>query len=313
MKIIGLTLLLSCIAVAAARPIIIDTDAGSDDLMAIAYLLARQDVHIEAITVISGVANVHAGARNILRLLELAGKRIPVYEGPAATQPGGHSFPEDWKKVADNLPSIDLPQTKHKAESQTAAQFLAARLRQTQKPVSILAIGPLTNIAAAFAKYPQGIHTVTEMVIMGGAFRVAGNVENTAAEWNMFADPLAARKVFESGVPIHLIPLDATNKVPIDKAYAAEFKSKVTTHLGKVTAQLLESSRELMESHLFFAWDPLAAIAMLHPEVVTYSAVAISVQPNGAIKEAAGPAHVQAALDANSTLFHKLFLIEFTQ
>lgn len=312
-------MLLCCTVVAAAPPIIVDTDAGSDDLMAIAYLLAS-GADIEAITVVSGVAHVHPGAQNILRLLELAGKKIPVYEGQTATPPGGHAFPAAWRKAADHLTDVDFPPARRQSQSQTAAEFLVARLDQTNKPVTILALGPLTNLAAALRQYPQPIQNIAQLVIMGAAVRVPGNVEdageaysgNPHAEWNIFADPRAAQTVFASGAPMQLIPLDATNQVPIHLDYSAEFTRKATTPLGKVTAQILATSKGLMQSHIFFAWDPLAAVALLHPDVVTFTPLALSVTANGVTRETAGADRVQAALSANSALFHQIFLEPFT-
>src|ERR1700716_2161652 len=103
MRICLFLMLFATSAVSSPRTLIVDTDAGTDDLMALAFLLSRSDVNLEAITVVSGLANVHAGAMNILRLLEVAGKRdIPVYEGAEATPPGGNAFPDQWRLLADN-------------------------------------------------------------------------------------------------------------------------------------------------------------------------------------------------------------------
>jgi purine nucleosidase len=217
-----------------------------------------------------------------------------------------------------------LPETGRKTEAQPASNFLAARLHQMNKPVSILATGPLTNLAAAFGQFPQGIHCVEDLVIMGGAIRVSGNLkdggiiygDNTLTEWNFFADPLSAKKVLESGVRFRLIPLDATNKVPIDMAFAANFKSKAKTPLGKFAAALIEDSRVLIQAKMFYAWDPLAAVAIVNPDVVRMSSVAVEVQPNGVeagrTREMPGrPGNSRVALDADSALFQKVFLEAF--
>jgi inosine-uridine nucleoside N-ribohydrolase len=323
---IWLCILLSVLPTrAASRTLIVDTDGGADDLIAISFLLSRPDVTIEAITVVDGLAHVRAGAMNILRLLELAHKTgIPVYEGPDQTAPGGNPFPDAWRRSADALPGQMLPETGRKTEAQPASNFLAARLHQMNKPVSILATGPLTNLAAAFGQFPQGIHCVEDLVIMGGAIRVSGNLkdggiiygDNTLTEWNFFADPLSAKKVLESGVRFRLIPLDATNKVPIDMAFAANFKSKAKTPLGKFAAALIEDSRVLIQAKMFYAWDPLAAVAIVNPDVVRMSSVAVEVQPNGVeagrTREMPGrPGNSRVALDADSVLFQKVFLEAF--
>jgi pyrimidine-specific ribonucleoside hydrolase len=311
---------------AANRPVIIDTDAGADDLLAISFLLSRPDVTIEAITVVDGLAHVHSGAQSILRLLDLAGKTtIPVYGGENGTAPGGNPFPDAWRRTSDELPRQMLPETTRQPEAQPAAEFLAARLHQMSKPVSILATGPLTNLAAAFRVYPNGIHCVEDLVIMGGAIRVSGNLkdggtiygDNTLTEWNFFVDPGSAKKVLESGVRFRLIPLDATAKVPIDKAFAASFKNKAKTSVGKFASALIEDSRVLIEAKMFFAWDPLAAVAIVQPDVVRMSSLALEVQTSGKesgrSREMPGrPGNSRVALDADSALFQRVFMEAFS-
>lgn len=288
-------------------PLIIDTDAGTDDLLAISYLLARPGIHIEAITVVSGVANVHPGAMNILRLLDAAGRRdVRVYEGDPGTPAGGHSFPADWRKLADDLDGVNLPRTSRKPEQQRAEAFLRTRL---QKPCQLLALGPLTNVAAAL-----GTRTaISQIVIMGGAVRVPGNVDNQPdAEWNIYADPQAAKKIFQSGIPIKLIPLDATNHVPIGADYLVRFQHEENTPLGKIAEQILASSKPLIDTHIFYAWDPLAAVALTNPEVVKTFPLAITVNDKGRTQELPGkPVNAQVAIDADGALFQKLFLQAF--
>src|SRR5215471_10158823 len=102
---LGLAVISSAARARDQRALIIDTDAGSDDLMAIAFLLSRDDVHIEAITVANGLAHVRAGGTNLLRLLELSGKKnIPVYLGSEKPLRGSAAFPEEWRKLSDTLP-----------------------------------------------------------------------------------------------------------------------------------------------------------------------------------------------------------------
>src|SRR5215471_19053496 len=121
MKGIFATLLVSG-GLAAPRPVIIDTDAGSDDLMAIAFLLARRDVKVEAITVVDGLAHVPAGAANVLRLLEVAGEKgVPVYPGSEQPLERTAPFPADWRRTSDSLPGVRLPAAKRKPERRNAA------------------------------------------------------------------------------------------------------------------------------------------------------------------------------------------------
>jgi purine nucleosidase/pyrimidine-specific ribonucleoside hydrolase len=314
-----IVVLAACLA--AQTPVIIDTDAGSDDLMAIAFLLSRKDVKIEAITIVDGLAHVPAGAANVLRLLQLAGATgVPVYSGSEEPLERTAPFPAEWRRTSDTLPGVKLPSARRKSERRRAADFLVERLAATGRPVSILALGPLTNLGDAFRRAPQCVRSVTELVIMGGAVGVRGNLDdggffkttNTTAEWNLFHDPLTAEIVFNSGVGIRMIPLDATNKVPIDTAFLQEL-SRTRTPLAEVVAQILEAERPLIEQKLFFAWDPLAAVALVDPSVVTTRRIAIEVvrkpPEQGRTKEVNGRRpNVSVALDSNPAEFKKVFL-----
>jgi purine nucleosidase/pyrimidine-specific ribonucleoside hydrolase len=316
-----LAMILFSAGIAAQTPVIIDTDAGSDDLMAIAFLLARQDVKIEAITIVDGLAHVPAGAANVLRLLQLAGASgVPVYPGSEEPLERTAPFPADWRRTSDTLPGVKLPAPKQKPEHRHAADFLVARLGDSSRPVSILALGPLSNLGDAFRRAPQCARAVSELVIMGGAVRVNGNLgdggffktTNTSAEWNLFHDPLAAEIVFHSGVRIRMIPLDATNQVPIDAAFLQEL-SQAHTPLAQLVAQILETERSLVEQKIFFAWDPLAAVALVDPAVVTTSRMAIEIlrkpPEQGRTKEVNGhPPNTTVALDANPAEFKRAFL-----
>jgi inosine-uridine nucleoside N-ribohydrolase len=283
--------------------VIVDTDAGADDLMAIAFLLSRGDVRVEAITVVNGVAHVKPGAQNILRLLALAGhSEIPVYAGRERLLTGSAEFPAAWREAADTLPGVTLPRAAGVLQSEPAAQFLAKRFADTIDRVRghklrLLALGPLTNIAEALDLAATPPKSVSEMVIMGGAIGVPGNLSdggpppngNTTAEWNMFVDPVAAARVFGGGwnaavsakkVPateIRLVPLDATNKVPIDSAFLARIEREAQTPLARFVAQVLGTNRSLIAQRAYFAWDPLAAVAVVHPEILRTRCLAIGV------------------------------------
>jgi len=334
--------------VAPADPVvhvIVDTDAGADDLMAIAFLLSRDDVRMEAITVVNGVAHVKPGAEIILRLLALAGhSEIPVYAGRERPLTGSAEFPAAWREAAGTLPGVTLPRPAGVLQSEPAAQFLAKRFadkidRMRGHKARVLALGPLTNIAEALdlaATPPKG---VSEIVIMGGAIGVPGNLSdagpppngNTTAEWNMFVDPAAAARVFGGGwnaaaststkkvraTEIRLVPLDATNKVPIDSAFLARIEREARTPLARFVAQVLGTNRVLIAQRAYFAWDPLAAVAVVHPEILRTRCLAIGVaqEPREAGRtielqgELPRPApNACVAVGADAQAFYRIFL-----
>ncbi len=318
---ISLALAAACAAAPRPSAVIIDTDAGSDDLMAIAFLLARGDVRIEAITISNGLAHVRPGARNVLRLLELAGRRdIPVYIGRETPLKPTAEFPKPWRELSDTLPGVTLPEAVRLPERESASTYLAKRL-STGPRVRILALGPLTNLAEALERSPRSLGGIGELVIMGGALRVPGNLgdggyfqtDNTTAEWNLFVDPLAAQRIFAFGARIRLVPLDATNKVPIDLAFLREFQQRARAPLGKFVAQVLESDRQFIEKNIYFAWDPLAAVALVAPAVLSTRAAAIEVlqapPEEGRTVEVAGRRpNARVAWNADAAAFKRAFL-----
>lgn len=325
------TLLLTGVAVLipatleAKTPVIVDTDVGSDDLIAIAFLLARPDVRIEAVTVANGLAHVEPGAMNVLKLLDLAGKNeIPVYAGRAAPMQGAAAFPDEWRRISDELPGVQLPATARRPAPRSAADFLAQRLADPRRKVRILALGPLTNLGEALARAPQSAQAIEEIVIMGGAVHVPGNLgdggyfktDNRTAEWNFFVDPQAAQTVFASGVRIMLVPLDATNKVPIDVRFLRRFQSGARTPLGRFVAQVLETDRKYIEENIYYAWDPLAAVALVNPGVVRRRAYALDIQQQPPARGRTRPVsgrrpNARVAYEADAAAFKRVFLKPF--
>jgi len=322
----ALAALLVTVAFAHAQtgPILIDTDAGSDDIMAVALLLSHPNLAIDAITVVNGTAHVDAGARNMGRLLDLAGRRqVPVLAGRSTPMRGVNAFPAEWRKIADDLPGVPLPTASRPPENKRAADYLVERLRNAPTPVQILALGPLTNIAEAMERDRSVVGNIREIVLMGGAVKVHGNLQdggvfhtkNNTAEWNIFIDPLAASIVFRSGVPIRLIALDATNKVPIDARFLREFESKADSPLGRVVASVLKADRETIDDGIFYAWDPLAAAALLQPTIVKIAAMHIDIRQDppqeGRTMAVSGPPNTKVAIDADAAAFRAFFLDSF--
>ncbi len=159
---------------------------------------------------------------------------------------------------------------------------------------------------------------------MGGALRVPGNLgdggyfktDNTTAEWNFFVDPLAAERVFASGARITLVPLDATNRVPIDAAFLREFAAQARTPLGRFVAQVLETGRKFIEENFYFAWDPLAAVALVAPGVLVTQPAALEVrqkppEEGRSVERSGRRANARVARDADAATFKRIFLRAF--
>ena len=269
-------------------PVIIDTDAGLDDLLAIGYLLAHTDIEVEAVTIAYGLAHVPAGGRNVSRLLAACGQdHIPVYLGRDQPLQPTAPFPSVWRHEADTLPGISLPTEFVAPRSESAESFLARRVKSSAHSVRILAIGALTNLAALTCDHGPAL---TEMVSMGGAFDVDGNLmtapdfaePNRTAEWNYFVDPLAAKSVLTSELPITVIPLDATRHVPVTRAFIERFPQATHGPGARVVSEVLSLLKPHADEGTYFAWDCLAAVYLTNPEVVRVSTTAIEVATTGA-------------------------------
>ena len=307
---------------AALSPhVIIDTDCGVDDMMAIAYLLAQPDVKIEAITIANGLAHVDRGAANVIRLLEHAGRGdVPVYMGRNTPLAGSAEFPKAWRDTSDNLPELKLPPPKSSPQKQTAAEFYKKRLKDTKNPVVLLALGPLTNLAEGLEGSKNAAKVIQNLVIMGGAVRVQGNLgdggffktDNLSAEWNFFIDPLAAERVINAGLPVRLVPLDATSRVPIGPEFLKELEQLKKNKLGETVLQLLLSEKDLVQQGIYQAWDPLAAVALIDPRVLISENLTIRIKRDkpeeGRSQASPGLSHnAKVAIGARAELFKDLF------
>jgi len=278
---------------------------------------------VEAITIENGMAHVPQGGKNVLRLLALAGRKdIPVFLGKEDPLAGDQEFPEEWRRASDELPGITLPEPTRSADPRSAADYLLKRLLDAAHPVQVLTLGPLTNLAEVFSRTPRAARTGLQLVILGGAVRVSGNLgdggafqtNNVAAEWNIFVDPAAAKIVFASGAPIRLVPLDATQRVPVDMALFEQFKSRAGTPLAKFVAQMLDANRDQIRQGYYFARDSLAAAALANPAVVTFRPMAIEISDKPqelgrTVEVKTRRANALVAIDADPLRFRDVFMI----
>jgi inosine-uridine nucleoside N-ribohydrolase len=272
---------------ATPRPFIIDTDMGPDDWMAILLLAGSPHVSIQAVTVVgTGLAHVKPGAHNALDLLALVGMPgVPVALGRGEPLDGHHHFPGQWRDSADDLLGIKLPIKNPNAPSSlTAVDMLIEVLTQAAQKISILAIGPLTNLAEALQTDPAIVNQIERVYVMGGAVTVPGNVHatdpripNTVAEWNIFADPVAASIAFASGAPISLVPLDATNQAPVTPEFMRHLRKNARSTAAEFVATVLERQRETIAAGQYFFWDPLAAGVARHKDFVGFTEATVAV------------------------------------
>lgn len=219
------------------RKIIIDTDPGQDDAVAILLALASpEEIEVLGITAVAGNVPLPLTQRNSRIVCELAGRQdVAVYAGCDA--------PLTRKLVTaehvhgkTGLDGPQLPEPTMPLQEQHAVEFIIDTLRSNPKgSVTLCPLGPLTNIATAFQRAPDVVENVAEIVLMGGAYFEVGNI-TPAAEFNIYVDPQAADIVFQSGVRIVVMPLDVTHKALVTGARVQAFRT-MGTEVGRMVAE----------------------------------------------------------------------------
>ena len=192
-------------------PLIIDTDPGLDDALGLLLALGSPEVDLIGVTAVAGNTALANPTANALRILELAGRTdIPVAAGAARPLIRPELWSADYVHGSDGLGGLPLPPPSTSPVREHAVDFIAERLLATAEPVTIVAIGPLTNIALLVALHPAAAARIGRLVVMGGAAR-GGNVTPTS-EYNIWFDPEAAHRVFAAGLPLTMIGLDVTER-----------------------------------------------------------------------------------------------------
>jgi purine nucleosidase len=209
----------------APRRIIIDTDPGVDDSMAVLLAFRSPEVSIEGLTTVFGNSDTQQTTANALRLVELAGRpEVPVARG--AEKPLMRPFTgQGWRFHGRNgLGEVDFAPPRGQPVAHRAAQFIAETVMANPGEITLVPLGPLTNIALAFALEPRIAENVREVVFMGGSARRGGNA-SPVAEANIHNDPEAAHIVFHAGWPLTMVGLDVTQQSVITAAYMDELQA----------------------------------------------------------------------------------------
>ncbi len=267
-----------------SRKIIIDTDPGVDDAMAIMLALKSTELDIVGLTAIYGNVNCSQASINALKILEFAGcSDIPVAKGsdvPLIIPPHHHATHVHGE---DGLGNSNLPMPKGKILDMSAAQFIVKMILENPGEVTLVPIGPLTNIALAVKIEPKIIKLVKEVVIMGGAATVRGNV-TPVAEANIWQDPHAASIVFSAGWPLTMLGLDVTTKVVQTEAYLNEIytaNNSATDLIKAVTPFYQDFYFKCFGSRNLHTHDPSTIAYILNPKLFTIQTVPVVVETEG--------------------------------
>ncbi|GLT62639.1 hypothetical protein SLA2020_352580 [Shorea laevis] len=267
-----------------SQKLIIDTDPGIDDSMAILMAFQTPEVEIIGLTTIFGNVTTEDATRNALLLCDIAGcPDVPVAEGSPEPLKGGRPRVADFVHGSDGLGNIFLPTPKAEKSEKTASEFLVEKVSEYPGEVSILALGPLTNLALAIKRDSSFASKVKRIVVLGGSFFALGNV-NPAAEANIYGDPEAADVVFTSRADIVVVGINITTQVKMTDDDLLQLKQSK----GKYGQLLSDMCKFYRDWHVnsdgvygIFLHDPVSFVALVRPDLFTYKKGVVRVETQG--------------------------------
>ena len=252
------------------RKIIIDTDPGQDDAVAILLALASPEIDVLGITAVAGNVPLELTQKNARKICELAGRPdVAVYAG--ASRPLLRPLvTAEYVHGKTGLDGPDLPEPQMPLRDMHAVDFIIESLLSHEtEEITLCALGPLTNLALAMARAPGIVPRIREIVLMGGGCFEGGNV-TPAAEFNIYVDPHAASRVLDSGVPVTMFPLDVTHKALTTRKRLEAFRS-LGNRAGRATAELLDFYERFDEAKYGTdggpLHDPNVIAWLLQPEI----------------------------------------------
>jgi inosine-uridine nucleoside N-ribohydrolase len=272
------------------RPVIIDTDVDLSDIAAILVMLRDPRLDVRAIAV-DGTGLVHcaAGRRMVRYVLDEMGvPDLPVGCGREDGGPDARPFPDDWRAVADSGYGLAIRPGVGATDSATAVDVIRAAVANSPSAPTIVTLGPLTNLEDAFAADPSLADRVAGIQAMLGTIKAPGNVfvdghgPTDPLEWNAFADPSAVDAVLGSDVPIDLVPLDATDDVPVPADLADRLAADHAAAGADLLYELLaRNPGRLAADQGQQLWDELTALALTNQDLVTWSDADVLVGEGG--------------------------------
>jgi inosine-uridine nucleoside N-ribohydrolase len=288
--------------------LIIDTDPGVDDAIAILMALAAPDVELLGLSTVGGNVPLARTTRNALALLQAAGRSdIPVATGASRPLRGKFKYAPQFHGPGGLSRRLPEPTVGPIAEG--AVRFLNDHLTQQPCETVMVALGPLTNLARLLWEHPHALEQAKNIVVMGGAVNTPGNV-TPRAEFNFYCDPAAAEIVLSSGLPVTVVDLAACRQVGINREHAMGLHSDHP--IGRLMLEMLQGwfGKDPGRQRFEF-YDPLALAIALEPAIATVAKVDLDVgleenQSWGETSETGGPGEISLPLEVDSARFFGL-------
>ena len=265
-----------------AQRVIIDTDPGVDDAIAILLALRSPELKVEAITPVCGNVPLELTLPNALRLVEIAGRTdIPV--APGASHPLTRRLVTARYAHGNNgLAGVEFPAPATKPSRESATEIISSMVREGPGEITIIALGPLTNIATVLRADPEIAAMIRGIAIMGGSLS-GGNV-SPSAEFNFYVDPEAARIVFDSHIPLTMVGLDVTRKVLLHEDHVKLLeaaKNPVSQAAGRMMRATIERMRDSHNPPAMAMHDPLTVASLIDPTILTLRDYYVEIETSG--------------------------------
>jgi purine nucleosidase len=265
----------------APRRVIIDTDPGTDDAMAIILALNSPEFKVEALTVVPGNVEARQGLENALKIVSLAGRCDVLVAGGAEHPLNQKLITAQFWHGKNGLANVELPPAKCKADPRFGPDLIIEMVHKYPHEITLIPVGPLTNIALAVSKDPSIASLVKDIVIMGGS--ISGGNVNGAAEANIYNDPEAAQIVFNAGWMVTMVGSDVGERTLITRKYLAELESShgpESDFIAKIGDFYLTRSEKSGYSGAAM-YDPLAVGIALDPTLGTLKEMHVDVETRG--------------------------------
>src|SRR5262245_59646925 len=286
-------------ASAAPKKIIFDTDPGSDDAMALMLALDSPELDVRAITVVPGNVTAAQGLENALRMVSLANRcDIPIAAGAQHPLFQKLITAEFWHGK-NGLANLELPASKCRVDGRFGPDLIIQLVRQEPHEITLVPVGPLTNIALALEKDPSIAPLVKEVILMGGS--ISGGNVNAAAEANIYNDPEAAQVVFQAGSPLTMVGLEVGDKALLTQKYLAQIGQ---TH-GPMNEFMCAVTKHLVNLAVQFGWpgtpmdDPSAVAVAIDSSLVTTKDMHVDAETRGEFTRGETVANRRNAVERN--------------
>jgi inosine-uridine nucleoside N-ribohydrolase len=294
---------------------LIDTDPGVDDALALLLAWASPELAVEVVTTVAGNVPVETATRNLDRLLHLRRPARAPRVGVGGFAPLARSLvTAERYHGADGIGDLtDWPEEPPADADRRprAVDLIVETARRHAAALTVVALGPLTNLALAVDADAPAVAGVGRVVVMGGAVDVAGNVTPTA-EFNMHVDPEAAAHVFEAGLPLDLVPLDATRQARLTRAELMAALARAPGPLADRIAAFTARAFGADVPEGIALHDPLAVAAAIDPTLIEWEPVRLTIGSDGHTRRAPGAANCRFARLVDAPRFRALFLARLT-